>query len=195
MVSPDSWFQRCFTENGSAKAFALPLPYVHLVQKLDLPKTTVSGGKPLSEKALEELGQRLTDTFLGLLDEALHATRLYDSTQLSTTEPPPETNGRTSALSYNVILTSDHMHLIPRRREHTIDELHPIHLETTTTADADAAYTPQRLSVNALGFAGMLLAKSDAEMQAIRARGVIELLTQVGVPRVEDKQEADGGLA
>ncbi|KAG8742671.1 bifunctional AP-4-A phosphorylase/ADP sulfurylase [Ceratobasidium sp. 414] len=173
------------------KTFTLPLPYVHLVQKLDLPKATVSGGKPLSEKALEELSQRLTDTFLKLLDEALQAIRLHASTESS--EAAART-GKAVAPSYNVLLTSEHMHLIPRRREQTVDELHPIHLETTTT-EADTAYTPQRLSVNALGFAGMLLAKSDAEMRAIKARGVIDLLTQVGVPRVEQKDEMEGTLA
>jgi ATP adenylyltransferase len=175
---------------GVAKTFGLPLPYVHLVQKLDLPKATVSGSKPLSEKALEELAQHLTDTFLKLLDEALHAIRLYDSTQPS----PPEivTAGKAESPSYNFILTSEHMHLIPRRREYTVDELQPVHSGTT---EEDAAYTPQRLSVNALGFAGMLLAKSDAELRAIKERGVAELLTQVGVPRVEEQPGAEGSLA
>ncbi|KAG8722615.1 bifunctional AP-4-A phosphorylase/ADP sulfurylase [Ceratobasidium sp. 394] len=172
------------------KPFTLPFPYLHLVQKLDLPKSTVSGSKPLSEKALEELGQHLTDTFLKLLDEALHAIRLHASTEPS---EAAASTGLAVSPSYNVLLTSEHMHLIPRRREQTVDELRPIHSETTT--EADAAYTPQRLSVNALGFAGMLLAKSDAEMRAIKARSVIDLLTQVGVPRVDRKDEVDGPLA
>ncbi|KAG8781466.1 bifunctional AP-4-A phosphorylase/ADP sulfurylase, partial [Ceratobasidium sp. 428] len=174
------------------KTFTLPLPYVHLVQKLDLPKTTISGTKPLSEKALEELSQRLTDAFLKLLDEALQALRLHASIEPSESG---STTGRAASPSYNVILTSEHMHLIPRRRELTVDELHPVHSEETTTAEADAAYTPQRLSVNALGFAGMLLAKSDAEMRAVQSRGVVELLTQVGVPKVDVNDEVEGPLA
>lgn len=102
------------------------------------------------------------------------------------------------------------MHLIPRRREYTTEELHPVPdavAESTTVPDEysapepvkegneEAAYTPQKLSVNSLGFAGMLLAKSDPELRAIRARGVVRLLTQVGVPKVQVKEGSEGSLA
>ncbi|CAE6394900.1 unnamed protein product [Rhizoctonia solani] len=153
------------------KAFALPLPYAHFVQRLHLPKTTVSGTKPLPEQALEELSGKLTSAFLTLLDEAVHSFRLYHSSQ-------PTSTSTQSSISYNIILTSEHMHLIPRVREKTLEELHP----EAGTEGEDGAYSPHTLSVNALGFAGMLLAKSDAEAQAIKARGVLELLGQVGVP-------------
>jgi ATP adenylyltransferase len=170
-----------------AKVFALPLPYVHLVKKLELPQSIVSGNKTPSGQVLEELRQKLTGTFLGLLDEAVHAIRLYHDSQ--STSLAADDTGRASVPSYNVLLTSEHMHLIPRLREDTVEELHPAKLDGADEAEGDAAVTPQRLSINSLGFAGMLLAKSDAQSQAIKARGVVELLAQVGVPRVEDKSE------
>ncbi|KAF8693066.1 ATP adenylyltransferase, partial [Rhizoctonia solani] len=173
----ESYVQNLKIEDDT-KVFSLPLPYVHLVQRLHLPKATVSGTKPLSEQALEELSSILTRTFLGLLDEAVQAIRIYHSGQNTTTGASDV--GRASVPSYNIILTSEHMHLIPRLREHTIDELHPNKGEKSES-DPEA-YTPQKLSINSLGFAGMLLAKSDALARAIKEKGVIELLSQVGVP-------------
>ncbi|KAG8706808.1 bifunctional AP-4-A phosphorylase/ADP sulfurylase, partial [Ceratobasidium sp. 423] len=168
----EAYIQRLKLEDDT-KLFSLPLPYAHFVQKLQLPKATVSGTKPLSKEALGELSGKLTNTFLNLLDEAIQTIRLYHSSKTSTTGPA-ETS-RASAPSYNIILTSEHMHLIPRLRERTLEELHPDGAGKTET---EAAYTPQKLSVNSLGFAGMLLAKSDAEARAIKARGVVELLSQ-----------------
>ncbi|QRW11548.1 hypothetical protein RhiLY_10547 [Ceratobasidium sp. AG-Ba] len=175
------------TLEDEKKIFALPLPYVHLVHKLDLPKSTVSGLKPLAEQPLEQLSQKLTSAFISLLDEAFQSVRRYHASD------PTDSTSITST-SYNVLLTSEHMHLIPRRRELTQDVLHPVH-EEGKAEEKDEAYTPQQLSVNALGFAGMLLAKSDAEMRAIQAKGVVELLTQVGVPKVEAVAEEEGPLA
>lgn len=50
--------------------------------------------------------------------------------------------------SYNVILTLEHLHLVPRRLENHV-----------------LAETRDKLSVNSLGFAGMLLVKSDEELK------------------------------
>ncbi|QRW23969.1 hypothetical protein RhiXN_10293 [Rhizoctonia solani] len=99
--------------------------------------------QPLSEQALEELSS-ITRTFLGLLDEAVQTIRIYHSRQNTTTGTSDV--GRASAPSYNIILTSEHMHLIPRLREHTIEELHPNKGEKSES-DPEA-YTPQKLSIN-----------------------------------------------
>ncbi|CAE6444293.1 unnamed protein product [Rhizoctonia solani] len=166
------------------KLFSLPLPYGHFVQKLQLPKATVSGTKPLSEEALEGLSGKLTSTFLDLFDEAVQAVRRYHSSQTIATGPA-ESNQ--AFISYNVILTSEHMHVIPRLREQTLDELDPDGAGKTETESE--AQPPQKLSINSLGFAGMLLAKSDTDAQAIKARGVVELLSQVGVPNIAEKSD------
>lgn len=75
--------------------------------------------------------------------------------------------------SYNVIITLEHMHLIPRKKESYI-------LETTG----------EELSVNSLGYAGMLLVKSDKEMEAVKSEGVGKILRGVGLESVHDLQIA-----
>ncbi|KAF9241581.1 hypothetical protein BU15DRAFT_87164 [Melanogaster broomeanus] len=57
--------------------------------------------------------------------------------------------------SYNVVLTLEHMHMIPRRREaYKIEE------------------TQELISVNSLGFAGMLLAKTKDSARSFRGVGL-----------------------
>ncbi|KAG9078283.1 hypothetical protein FRC06_008441 [Ceratobasidium sp. 370] len=89
-------------------------------------KTKVSGNKPPSEKVLGELSRHLTDTESTSPSEAAAATDIVVSP------------------IYNVLLTFEHMHLVPRRSEQTVDELQPIHSETTT-GEADAASAPNGL--------------------------------------------------
>lgn len=73
--------------------------------------------------------------------------------------------------SYNVILTLQHMFLVPRgAEEHVLAE------------------TGDSLSVNALGFAGMLLVKSERELAAVKKEGVVTILRSVGLPNVHDQQ-------
>jgi ATP adenylyltransferase len=72
--------------------------------------------------------------------------------------------------SYNVILTLNHLYLIPRRREtHTLQ-------------------TGGKLSVNALGFAGMLLVKSHEELEAVKDESISKILRGVGLRSVHDLQ-------
>jgi ATP adenylyltransferase len=73
--------------------------------------------------------------------------------------------------SYNVVITLEHMHLIPRRQEtHILQE------------------TGDELSVNALAFAGMLLVKSERELDAVKTEGVGKILRAVGLEGVHDLQ-------
>lgn len=113
---------------------------------------------------LQELEARLSQAFLFLLD-------LVVSTVRHDPDYPPGTP------SYNVILTLEHLHLIPRRHEmHTLRE------------------TGDSLSVNALGFAGLLLVKSDEELQAVQNEGVRDILKTVGLKSVHDIQVAGTAL-
>lgn len=73
--------------------------------------------------------------------------------------------------SYNVVITLDHMHIIPRRQENYILE---------STGD--------KISVNALGFAGMLLVKSDQEMESVKRETISKILRGVGLESVHDLQ-------
>ena len=63
------------------------------------------------------------------------------------------------------------MYIIPRRREeHVLRE------------------TSDNLSVNALGFAGMLLVKSERELEAVKRESVVEILRDVGLESVHEEQ-------
>ena len=69
--------------------------------------------------------------------------------------------------SYNVIITLEYMHVIPRRQDdHVLEE------------------TGERLSVNALGFAGMLLVKSEQEVEAVKRESIGKILRSVGLENV-----------
>lgn len=113
----------------------------------------------------DELEATLSRAFLSLLDLALSTYRR---------DPSHDESGDASGknkLSYNVILTLDHMHVIPRKREtHVLSE----------TGDA--------LSINAMGFAGSLLVKSEREFEAVVKEGVGKILGNVGCGSIHDQQ-------
>ena len=73
--------------------------------------------------------------------------------------------------SFNVLLTLEHLHLIPRRQES-----HRLQV------------SGEELPVNALGFAGMLLVKSEAELEAVKTEGVGRILSAVACEEVEEIQ-------
>lgn len=59
------------------------------------------------------------------------------------------------------------MHVIPRRQDgYVLEE------------------TGEKLSVNALGFAGMLLTKSEEEVEAVKRESVSKILQNVGLESV-----------
>jgi sulfate adenylyltransferase (ADP) / ATP adenylyltransferase len=81
----------------------------------------------------------------------------------------------TGAPSYNVLLTLGHMYIFPRR--------HEAHVLTSSR---------ERLGVNALGFAGFLLVKSLAELEAVVAEGPANVLKGVACESVHEIQVAGG---
>jgi len=108
----------------------------------------------------EKLEPILAQAFLGLLDLVISTIR----------HDPDYPAGKPS---YNVVITLEHMHLIPRRQEtHVLAE------------------TGDKLSVNALAFAGMLLVKSERELAAVKTEGVGKILRAVGLESVHELQVA-----
>ncbi|KAF8904429.1 ATP adenylyltransferase-domain-containing protein [Gymnopilus junonius] len=106
----------------------------------------------------ERLEELLANAFLQLLDLSI-----------STIRHDPEYPAGTP--SYNVIMTLEHLHIVPRRLEHyTLEK------------------TGEKLNINALGFAGMLLVKSDEELAAVKREGVGKILRGVGLSSVHDIQ-------
>jgi len=107
-----------------------------------------------------EIERVLTKAFFSLLDLAVSTIR----------HDPDYPAGKPA---FNVLFTLDHMHLIPRRRE-------------TYTLKT----TGEELSINSLGFAGMLLVKSDEELEAVKSERVADILRGVGLESVHELQTA-----
>ncbi|KAJ3514124.1 hypothetical protein NLJ89_g2560 [Agrocybe chaxingu] len=106
----------------------------------------------------ERLEHILADAFLRLLDLSISTIR-HDP------DYPP------GSPSYNVIITLEHIHVIPRRQEnHTLQD------------------TGDKMSINALGFAGMLLVKSEEELEAVKKESISQILRGVGLRSVHDIQ-------
>lgn len=108
----------------------------------------------------EQLERILTDAFLSLLDLAVSTIR----------HTPDYPAGKPS---YNVIMTLEHIHVIPRRYEHFV---------LPETGDV--------VNVNALGFAGMLLVKTEEDLEKVKAYGVGNILRGVGLESVHEIQLA-----
>jgi len=141
------------------KPFSLTtLPYANHVFRFTSP-TSSTTSTPQSD-----VETALANIFFSLLDLAISTVR-HDP------DYPP---GR---LSYNVIMTLEHMHVIPRKHE------------SYTLRD-----TGEKLAVNALGFAGMLLVKSEKELEAVTKEGWAPILKGVALKSVHDIQIAGTSL-
>ncbi|KAH0827857.1 ATP adenylyltransferase-domain-containing protein [Lanmaoa asiatica] len=180
-------FYNCGSKSGASQ------PHKHIqfievgndgppIEKLARKKTLEVSGKPFAISSLPyanhvfrlpslsgdlsvaELSQALFPPFLSLLD-------LVISTVRHDPDYPP------GSPSYNAILTLEHMHLIPRHHEaYKIEE------------------TQELISVNSLGFAGMLLAKSESELETMKKEGIGRILRGVGLESVHELQVAGTSL-
>jgi len=133
------------------KPFSLhTLPYANYIFRLP---------SSLPSSSPDDITDVLSQAFLQLLDLVI-ATMRHDA------ELPP------GPPSYNVLLTLEHIHVIPRSQEkHVLTD------------------TGESVSVNALGYAGMLLVKSDEEMEAVKREGVAKILSGVGMRSVQGEPE------
>jgi sulfate adenylyltransferase (ADP) / ATP adenylyltransferase len=134
------------------------LPYANHIIRFP---STFSSSPP------SQLTQTITQAFLSLLDLTISTIR----------HDPEYPAGKPS---YNVLITLEHMHLIPRRLESATLEW-----ETKNTSGG-----PQPLSVNSLAFAGMLMTRSEEELEAVKREGVGKILRSVGLKSVHDLQVA-----
>ena len=124
------------------------LPFAHHIRRLSIRRSSTPAN-------LEPI---LASAFLELLDLVISTVRHDESYPAGTP-------------SYNVLLTLEHLYLIPRRQEtYVLEE------------------SGEKLSVNALGFAGMLLVKEDAELEAVKKEGPVKILRGVGCESIHDLQ-------
>ncbi|KAI7901684.1 ATP adenylyltransferase-domain-containing protein [Cokeromyces recurvatus] len=101
----------------------------------------------------EELTDYLVQMFFGILDAMFQ--------QLRENAQPLNT-------SYNFLMTQDFMMLVPRSNEKASIEHNGKTFE---------------FSVNSLGFAGLLLCKTEEELEVLKAQdNLMDILTQVGIP-------------
>ncbi|EPQ57184.1 hypothetical protein GLOTRDRAFT_115218 [Gloeophyllum trabeum ATCC 11539] len=125
------------------------LPYANHIFRLP----SMSTSTPIAQ-----IEETLSHSFLSLVDLVISTVRHHPDYPAGTP-------------SYNVLLTLEHMHLIPRAEEnYTLKE------------------TGDQLSINAVGFAGMPLVKSDEEMEAVKKEGVGKILRGVGLESVHEIQ-------
>ena len=109
------------------------------------------------------------DRYLSLLDAvADHSRHLLQS--LPSSDGPQPFGKKLSEVSYNFLLTPEYMQIVPRTKE-----------KCTLQSEKPGGEELQ-VSVNSLGFAGMLLVKSEEELEAVKKAGVIEVLKSVTYP-------------
>jgi ATP adenylyltransferase len=90
--------------------------------------------------------------------------------------------------SYNLILSLEHMHLVPRSKENYI-----LYIEPAKEGQEAGDAKEDKISVNALGFAGLLLVKGEGQLEAVKGVGVGKILSDVGVESVHEIQVASCG--
>ncbi|KAF9529232.1 ATP adenylyltransferase-domain-containing protein [Crepidotus variabilis] len=132
------------------RPFALSnLPYASHTARLPSDMSTLSA---------ERMEATIASMFIQLLDLCISTVR----------HDPEYPSG---SPSYNVILTLEHLHIVPRKRETYI---------LNETGDT--------LNINSLGFAGLLLVKSENELEAVKREGVGKILRGVALESVHNKQ-------
>lgn len=143
--------------------FQLPLPYANFTTLINPPPGQVWLPSPLCSSRRtnnplaisQDLSMYFASIFLALLDLMIdHLRRI----SLSTPDAPVI---RLSSLSYNVILTESYLHIVPR------------------TAECYETDDGTKVSINSLGFAGMLLVKDQKSLEKIKEVGVLKVLSEV----------------
>ncbi|KAK0524982.1 bifunctional AP-4-A phosphorylase/ADP sulfurylase [Tilletia horrida] len=157
---------------------AMPVPWQHFVRLISPPKVPTSSSTPkeTQEAKLAALEGYMASRLLSLIDAQFQSRRVAaeeQEAQQGGNEAP-----RSNKPSFNLLLTRRAFHLIPRKQGDITIPL-KVGADQTTTTD---------VSVNSLGYAGLLLARSEEEVEAIRTveGGVIGILTKAGREPVPD---------
>jgi ATP adenylyltransferase len=76
-------------------------------------------------------------------------------------------------MSYNVIMTENYLQVVPR------------------TAESYIASNGNKISVNSLGFAGMVLVKRQEDLDILKRIGVLNILKDLGYRPVASGESSD----
>ncbi|KAG0244394.1 hypothetical protein B0O80DRAFT_448981 [Mortierella sp. GBAus27b] len=112
-----------------------------------------------SDKSQEDI---LVEAYITLMDAMLMSIREYSLQEGLPEEHQLPILTTATTLAYNWLLTTEFMMIVPRRREHS----EPVNGIS--------------LNINSLGFAGMVLAKTSQELQLVKDKGVITLVSETG---------------
>ncbi|KAG8790050.1 bifunctional AP-4-A phosphorylase/ADP sulfurylase [Serendipita sp. 398] len=137
-------------------------------------------------------------SFMSVLDE-MYQTMRVRAQHNAATGTTTASSDAPSTPSYNVVMTLEHIYLFPRSAEKVViardpsgtDE--PSHLSATREGDEPFL----SLSINSLGFGGMLLVKSSQELERVKAVGIGRMLSEVGMEpaKEEDNKGCDDVFA
>ncbi|KLT41632.1 hypothetical protein CC85DRAFT_275746 [Cutaneotrichosporon oleaginosum] len=157
----ESWVRSMVFERPDRAVIHPTLPYLHIVHPLPPSHNLPS---PMSADDLVELADRLAPALMRSFDLAFDALRRA---------------GGDRSQGWNLLMTLEHLHLIPRSS--------PTYVSETLAID-----------INSLGYAGMLLVKSEAEDAALDSvakaeGGLVGIIARCGIPREFGEQalEAD----
>lgn len=129
---------------------------------------------PSAPEDFERVRGELASAFMSLLDEMYHNFRLR--AQQEESGHPDGSHTTSGSPAYNVIMTLEHMYIVPRAKEKFVAENGP-------------EGGVLELSVNSLGFAGMLLVKSEDELERVRKITIRRILGEVGTKRLVGVEE------
>lgn len=122
-----------------------------------------------SESCEQEIDEHLGFRYSTLLSRVLTCIRNNQSTNdmTSTTTAP-----RSSSISYNLVFTEEWMMAVPRTAPDYIDD-------------------GVKIGVNAVGTVGLLLAKSENELNYLKEKGPMTILQNVTIPFTDRKEDVD----
>ncbi|CAG7846380.1 SubName: Full=Uncharacterized protein {ECO:0000313/EMBL:CCA69052.1} [Serendipita indica DSM 11827] len=146
-----------------------------------------------AREAVDRLSAELAMSFMAILDEMYQTIRVHAHHSTTDTNSSAGNGanlevasafegGGPSTPSYNVVMTLEHIYLFPRTAEKY----------TPTSSSSNLT-----LSINSLGFAGMLLVKSEEERALVKEIGITSILRRVGMEplKEEDNKGCDDVFA
>ncbi|WVN85968.1 uncharacterized protein L203_101126 [Cryptococcus depauperatus CBS 7841] len=161
----EEWIQSMSFERKDKPLIVPDLPYLHIVHPLP---SASQMSYPLTPESIENLIDTLAPALMKLLDMAFDAARRHGSIK----------DG-----GWNLLMTLEHIHLIPRTRpSFPLPDPHP------------------PLELNSLGYAGLMLVRSQEEedtlMQSVEGQGgLMSVLAKCGMDRVFGEQVLEAEVA
>lgn len=160
------------SESDAKKPFSLPqLPYAHHIRRIDIPER----GDVDPMDAMQHLAQ----VYLSLLDAMIDNLRALPDLKSS-----PEKTRLGQGMSYNLLMTRRHMHIIPRSQA-----TFRLPDQVTDRGDLTVSTDPTIIGCNSLAYTGTVLVKSSADAKRlVEVGGVLKALEACGYPKATPEE-------